>query len=103
MCSEPVMRAPASGLAAENSSRIAMRPGISVSAIWISLRPHAASARSATLKSVKSSGLMRAFMVVPLSLKGDLSGEKGAGLSSFSVSRSRINERRFGKFEPGAA
>src|SRR5689334_4648871 len=64
MCSDPVMRAPASGFAFEYSSRIAMRPGISVSAIWISLRPQAASARSATWKSVKFSGLVRAFMSV---------------------------------------
>ncbi len=33
MCSEPVMRAPFSGLLAPNSSRQAIRPGISVSAI----------------------------------------------------------------------
>ncbi len=51
MCSEPVMRAPFSGCFAANSSRIAMRPGISVSAILISLRPQSASARSATWKS----------------------------------------------------
>jgi hypothetical protein len=70
MCSEPVIRAPASGLAAEYSSRIAMRPGISVSAMAISLRPQAASPRSATLKSVKFSGLVRAFMVVPFVVEG---------------------------------
>ena len=48
MCSEPVTRAPRSGFCAAYSSRIAIRPGISVSAIAISLRPHAASAMSAT-------------------------------------------------------
>ena len=48
MCSEPVMRAPLSGWLAANSWRIAIRPGISVSAIAISLRPQAASDRSAT-------------------------------------------------------
>src|ERR1051326_279245 len=53
MCSEPATRAPRSGCCGANSSRIAMRPGISVSAIAISLRPQAASCRSATLKSVK--------------------------------------------------
>ncbi|OPZ04352.1 MAG: hypothetical protein BWZ09_01856 [Alphaproteobacteria bacterium ADurb.BinA305] len=52
MCSEPVMRAPFSGWLAAYSSRIAIRPGISVSAMRISLRPQAASARSATTKSV---------------------------------------------------
>ena len=51
MCSEPVMRAPRSGWLFAYSSRIAMRPGISVSAIAISLRPQSASLRSATWKS----------------------------------------------------
>src|SRR6516164_8677117 len=45
------MRAPRSGCVGANSSRIAMSPGISVSAIAISLRPKSASDRSATLKS----------------------------------------------------
>jgi len=48
MCSEPEMRAPLSGLDAPNSSRLAIRPGISVSAISISLRPQSASPISAT-------------------------------------------------------
>ena len=39
MCSEPAMRAPFSGCLAPNSSRVAIRPGISVSAMAISLRP----------------------------------------------------------------
>jgi hypothetical protein len=47
MCSEPVMRAPLRGWAAANSSRIAIRPGISVSAMRISLRPQSARERSA--------------------------------------------------------
>src|SRR5512135_806093 len=47
------MRAPRSGRVGANSSRIAMRPGISVSAMAISLRPQSASARSATAKSAK--------------------------------------------------
>ena len=51
MCSEPMMRAPASGWVAANSRRIDIRPGISCSASVISLRPNAASERSATLKS----------------------------------------------------
>ena len=49
MCSEPVIRAPASGWAAPNSSRKAMRPGISCSASSISLRPKSARPMSATL------------------------------------------------------
>src|SRR5579862_37722 len=59
--SDPATRAPFSGLAPEYSSRIAMRPGISVSAIAISLRPQAARLRSATSKSVLI-GLLTVFM-----------------------------------------
>src|SRR3954452_549029 len=51
MCSEPVMRAPRSGCDSPYSRRVAIRPGISCSASWISLRPNAARPRSATLKS----------------------------------------------------
>ncbi|CAB4951006.1 unannotated protein [freshwater metagenome] len=51
MCSDPVIRAPVSGLVVPNSWRMAMRPGISCSARRISLRPNSASERSATLKS----------------------------------------------------
>ena len=47
MCNEPVMRAPFSGCAFENSSRIAIKPGISVSAMAISLRPKSARLMSA--------------------------------------------------------
>ena len=39
MCSEPAMRAPLSGFAAAYSSRSAIRPGISVSAMAISFSP----------------------------------------------------------------
>jgi hypothetical protein len=39
MWSEPVIRAPLSGCAAANSSRVLIRPGISCSASSISLRP----------------------------------------------------------------
>ncbi len=39
MCSEPVMRAPASGCASAYSLRMAIRPGISCSASVISCRP----------------------------------------------------------------
>jgi hypothetical protein len=53
MCSEPVMRAPLSGCAGlANSSRMAIRPGISVSAILISLRPQSARPMSAMTQSV---------------------------------------------------
>ena len=49
MCSDPVIRAPASGWAGPYSRRIAISPGISCSASSISLRPNSASERSATL------------------------------------------------------
>ena len=48
MCSDPEMRAPASGLDGPNSARSARNPGISCSARRISLRPNGASDRSAT-------------------------------------------------------
>ena len=47
MCNEPVIRAPFKGCALANSSRIAIKPGISVSAILSSLRPQAANVKSA--------------------------------------------------------
>ncbi len=48
MCSEPAMRAPFSGCVGPNSSRRAIRPGISFSASRIWCLPASASARSAT-------------------------------------------------------
>ncbi|MOA10167.1 hypothetical protein D3C78_1300440 [compost metagenome] len=66
MCSEPVMRAPLSGWAAANSSRIAIRPGISVSAILISLRPQLAREISAMTDSTGVMGTA-AFMVFSIS------------------------------------
>ena len=57
MCSEPVMRAPLSGCVLAYSSRMAMRPGISVSAMAISLRPQSASAMSAITIVGARSGL----------------------------------------------
>ena len=48
MCSEPVILAPRSGWLGANSALIAISPGISCSASWISLRPKAASEVSAT-------------------------------------------------------
>ena len=49
MCRQPAMRAPFSGLDVPYSSRIAIRPGISSSAMAISLRPHSAREMSFTL------------------------------------------------------
>src|ERR1700677_2408716 len=51
MCSEPVMRTPAKGFSAAYLRRMDIRPGISCSAIEISLRPQSARERSATLKA----------------------------------------------------
>ncbi len=50
MCRQPAMRAPLSGLDAPYSLRRAIRPGISLSAMPISLRPQSASLMSLTLK-----------------------------------------------------
>src|SRR5437868_12948063 len=51
MWSEPVMRTPASGFWGAYFSRIAIKPGISFSAIEISFRPKSARLMSLTLKS----------------------------------------------------
>ena len=48
MWSEPEMRAPRNGCSALYSARVAIRPGISTSAMSISLRPQSASLMSAT-------------------------------------------------------
>ena len=49
MCSEPVTRTPASGFDGAYLARMDIRPGISCSAMVISLRPQSASEMSATL------------------------------------------------------
>jgi hypothetical protein len=49
MCNEPVTRTPWSGFPVAYFSRIAIKPGISFSAIEISLRPQSARLMSATL------------------------------------------------------
>src|SRR5579884_53464 len=64
MCSEPVMRTPASGFSFAYLRRIAISPGISCSAMVISLRPQSASERSATLYSVA----IRLAVAVPILL-----------------------------------
>ena len=48
MWSEPAMRAPFSGFDLPYSARVDIRPGISVSAMFSSLRPNSASAMSLT-------------------------------------------------------
>ncbi len=67
MWSEPVMRAPLSGCRAAYSSRMAMRPGISVSAMAISRRPHGARPMSATWKSVKLADLVAVALTFKVS------------------------------------
>ena len=91
MCSEPAMRAPRSGCSGANSSRIAMRPGISVSAIAISLRPQSASARSATLKVGEALGFVGS--VHRSLLVGDRAGEGRRETRSSPRARARFNER----------
>ena len=49
MCSDPITRTPFSGFCGPYLRRTAISPGISCSAISISLRPHSASDMSATL------------------------------------------------------
>ena len=65
MCKEPAMRAPLSGVSLANSSRIAISPGISISAMPISLRPKSASEMSLTMKSVFLAMMPRAPLVSP--------------------------------------
>ena len=65
MWSDPVIRAPARGCSEACSARMAMRPGISCSASWISLRPNSARERSATLKSADPVLVMEAPWVWP--------------------------------------
>src|SRR5882672_2643736 len=71
MCSEPQTRAPRNGCWGPNSSRVAIRPGISVSAMAISLRPHSARLMSLTTKSAAAALAVfdAAFMMV-LALAG---------------------------------
>ena len=54
MCSEPLTRTPLRGFLGAYSSRIAISPGISFSAMSSSFLPHGAREMSATLKSFLS-------------------------------------------------
>jgi len=63
MCRLPVMRAPFRGCAFAYSARIAIRPGISVSAMAISLRPQSARVMSAMAESCATGFFRGAFMV----------------------------------------
>src|ERR1700736_1552049 len=67
MWSEPAMRAPRRGCNGPNSSRVAIRPGISVSAMAISLRPQEARPMSLTTWSGAGlAALAEAVMAGPL-------------------------------------
>src|ERR1035441_7323259 len=66
MCSEPVIRTPASGFAAAYLFRIDTNPGISCSAIAISFRPQSARAMSATLYA--SSAISRVELAIQILL-----------------------------------
>src|SRR3954463_9203028 len=86
MCSEPATFLPASGCLLPYSSRSAINPGISCSARVISLRPNAASDRSATLKSVTLPALsgtsvtpVDAVMLTPFAARtGEISGSSAS-------------------------
>src|SRR6266446_5915911 len=65
MWSDPAMRAPRSGCWLAYSSRMAMRPGISVSAMRISLRPQSDSLRSVTTWSWEWLDLVLALISRP--------------------------------------
>src|ERR1700728_1430154 len=77
MCKEPAMCAPRSGCSAAYSWRIAMSPGISVSAILISLRPQSASLRSLTIDSdlIFIAAFMCRLLTCPPALSGTCRGE----------------------------
>ena len=71
MCNDPVTRTPASGLLGAYFSRIAINPGISFSAMEISLRPQSASVLSRTLKSCFTNDSVAVAVVdIVLSVKG---------------------------------
>src|SRR5437867_11702729 len=99
MCREPAIRAPRSGRSGANSSRIAINPGISVSAMAISLRPQPARSMSATLKSVKFLTSVVAFM------RHSVSSDSGGGTRLVLVTprESRFNERRSEREVPSLA
>src|SRR5450432_3225971 len=63
MCRHPAMRAPLSGCAFPNSSRSDMSPGISCSAIPISLRPQLARSRFATLLRFVSISILLSILL----------------------------------------
>ncbi len=106
MCSEPAIRAPRRGWVGPNSSRRAIRPGISCSASWISLRPKAASEMSATLKSMVSRVVLGMSVWALMSLLGTSAGGAVDGWagsareSATVVARVRLGTARRGPSGP---
>src|SRR5215204_1523949 len=95
MCSDPMTRAPASGCLPRYSARIDMRPGISCSASWISLRPHSASERSATLKAGRSVALLTRVGAVAVAIVGKGLGNRFGEQGSNSGGSRRTSEQRW--------
>ena len=103
MCSEPAIRAPRRGWVGPNSSRRAIRPGISCSASWISLRPKSASEMSATLKSMVSRVVLGVSVWALMSLLGGrVRAVRGTGGAGSARTGDRGRTRALGKL-PGAA
>src|SRR4028119_308608 len=75
MCRQPATRAPFSGWEGPYSRRMAMRPGISSSAMEISLRPQSARERSFTTWSAVAAAI---FGILGLAVAGAL--PQGEGL-----------------------
>ncbi len=70
MCNDPVMRTPCSGLAWAYLRRMAMRPGISCSAMSMALRPYSARLMSLTLKSRDWPPFLESAVLAGLVLRG---------------------------------
>src|SRR5260370_41476356 len=96
ICSEPQMRAPRSGWRGPNSSRVAIRPGISVSAMAISLRPHSARLMSLTTWSAAAALAVfdAAFMMILrlAGILGPLADPHGHAYSIAAPGRQRRNK-----------
>ncbi len=78
MWSEPAMRAPASGCVGPNSSRSAIRPGISFSARRIWWRPASARERSAT-RCCRTGAAVRSVLIPPFSHPPSPASESALG------------------------
>src|SRR5262249_55191707 len=88
MWSEPAMRAPRRGCNGPNSSRVAIRPGISVSAMAISLRPQEAGPRClTTLSGARLAALAEAALMVGAPVEaGAIAGSRAGGNKDIKIS-----------------